>query len=145
MPFPCVLFLLSWVTASSSLEHNNVVVNGKHQTDTLSQVQLHKQVRLSKRQAEGARERRGERDKGKVTVAGIKYISLLKNIQKTPANFRWCQIQNMMRYYIPHMGDLKQFKEHRRRWSLITCQQSWTHWERVVKQSRCGVRKLSNS
>ena len=45
---PCGLFLFFWLTASSSLEHNNVVINGKHQTDTLSQVQLPKQVHLSK-------------------------------------------------------------------------------------------------
>lgn len=39
-----------WVTASSSLRHNNVVVNGKQRPDTLSQVQLHKNGEREKKQ-----------------------------------------------------------------------------------------------
>lgn len=45
-----MLFAYLWVTASSSPEHNNVVVNKKHQADTLSQVKLHKKVRHSEAQ-----------------------------------------------------------------------------------------------
>lgn len=46
------------MTASSSPEHNNVVVNKKHQADTLSQVKLHKKVRHS--EAQGGRGEGGD-------------------------------------------------------------------------------------
>lgn len=47
-----------WVTASSSLRHNNVVVNGKQRPDTLSQVLLHKKGER-KKNSETFEERRG--------------------------------------------------------------------------------------
>lgn len=123
MSLPCVLFLLLWVTASSSLEHNNVVVNGKHQADTLSQEQLHKQVRLSKIQVDRGRETQTEEETHiLISKNSMCWIHVLPVVHTTHGKFETSEQEDWL-----HLQQ-KSFLFIRRQCNFVICHSLKMNW-----------------